>query len=321
MIDILSKITEDIHTIAIAGHVRPDGDCMGSTLAMYNYLKNNTEASVTVFLEKAGPELLTLTGSEFIVNEPTPEQYAEKYDLFLALDCADSDRMGFAEKIFDRAKKTICIDHHVSNKGYAGENYIYPDASSACEVVFESFREDLITKEIAECLYTGIIHDTGVFHHSCTGKRTMEIAGILMTKGIEFDKIIDKSFYAKTYLQNQIMGRCLAESLSIMDGKIVASYLTHKTMDFYGVNSNDLGGIVDQLRLTEGVEVAIFIYETSIPMQYKVSMRSTGKVDVNKVAACFGGGGHTMAAGCVFSGTPLDVINNLSARIEEQLIV
>ena len=320
MINILSLISEDVHTVAIAGHVRPDGDCMGSTLAVYNYLtENRSDIEVTLFLEKAGPELLVLKNSEKIVNEPTPAQYDTRYDLFIALDCADSDRMGFAEKIFKRAKHTVCFDHHISNQGYADENYIFPDASSTCEVMFESFEENLISKDVAECLYTGIIHDTGVFHHSCTKRRTMEIAGILMEKGIPFDKIIDKSFYAKTYLQNQVLGRCLAESILLADGKVVASYLTHKNMELYGVTSNDLGGVVDQLRLTDGIDVAIFTYETAIPNQFKVSLRSTGKVDVNKVAGSFGGGGHIMAAGCVLSGNPLDVIEKLVLRIEEQL--
>ena len=320
MINILSLLNEDVHTVAIAGHVRPDGDCMGSTLAVYNYLINNTSGKeITLFLEKAGPELLVLKNADKIVNEPTPSDYEKRFDLFISLDSADSDRMGFAEKIFKRAKHTVCFDHHISNPHFADECYVYPDASSTCEVIFETFEEDKIDKDIAECLYTGIIHDTGVFHHSCTSKRTMEIAGILMGKGIDFGKIIDKSFYSKTYVQNQVLGRVLTDSMLLLDGKVCASFLTHKTMEFYDVNSNDLGGMVDQLRLTEGIEVAIFTYETAIPSQYKVSLRSTGKVDVNKVAGSFGGGGHVMAAGCVFSGKPEEVINKLVEKIKEQL--
>lgn len=316
---ILDFITDDMKYIAITGHVRPDGDCIGSTLAMYHYLKDNTDKEIRLFLEKAGANLLTLPGSDEIISEPTPDEYAQKPDLFIALDCADVDRMGFSKKIFEKAARTLCIDHHISNAGIANENIIIPQASSASEIVFEMFEEERITKEIAECLYLGIIHDTGVFHHSCTGRRTMEIAGVLMSKGIDFGKIIDDSFYKKTYLQNQLLGRCLTESISLLDGKIIAAYLTHADMEFYGVSPLDLGGVVDQLRLTEGVQVAVFFYETIVPDSYKVSLRSTGIVDVNKVAGVFGGGGHVMASGCLISGTPGEVLNKLSEQIALQL--
>ena len=140
-----------------------------------------------------------------------------------------------------------------------------------------------------------------------------------MEKGIPFTKIVEESFYEKTYVQNQILGRCLMESILLMDGKCVIGVVKKKMMDFYHVEPKDLDGIVQQLRIIKGVEVAIFIYEVK-PQEFKVSLRSKGKVNVNEVASYFGGGGHVLAAGCTFHGSVYDVMNNLLEIIEKQLV-
>ena len=310
------ELVKDAETIAIAGHVNPDGDCTGSTLAMYNYLKH-TGKTIDVYLEPIGREFRDLPGADIIKNEAEDKVY----DVFFMMDLGDIDRIGVVSKLFETAKKTICIDHHITSKGIADKNFILPTLSSTCEIVFEMMDVELITKDVATCLYTGIIHDTGVFHHSCTSKRTMEIAGELMAKGIDFAGIIDHNFYSRTYKQNQVLGRCLMESLLLWDGVGIVSYVTQKELDFYMVSNSDLGGIIDQLRLTEGVKVAVFIHEKE-PHTYKVSMRSTvPDIDVSKVAAFFGGGGHKMAAGCTIpSGKVHDVINNITKQLQFQLL-
>ena len=146
----------------------------------------------------------------------------------------------------------------------------------------------------------------------------MEIAGKLMAKGIAFGRIIDETFFKRTYVQNQILGRALLESISFMDRKCIFAAVRQKDMDFYGAGSSDLDGIVEQLRVTDGVECAIFLHETENHV-YKVSMRSNSQVDVSRIAAYFGGGGHVRAAGCTMSGSVHDVINNLSIHIAEQI--
>lgn len=191
------------------------------------------------------------------------------------------------------------------------------DISSCCEVLYGLLDPEKVDRPIATAIYTGMIHDTGVFQYSSTSSETMRIAGELMKQGIPFSKVIDESFYEKTYLQLQVMGRVLAESILLQDGKCIVGYLRRRDMEFYGVEGSDLDGIVSQLRLTRGVEVAIFIYETET-QTFKVSLRSNGKVDVSKVAVFFGGGGHTRAAGCDLQGSMYDVVNNLTAEIEKQ---
>ena len=206
----------------------------------------------------------------------------------------------------------------MTNTGYGECSVVEAGASSTCEVLFGQMDEKYIDKSVAECLYTGIVHDTGVFKFSCTSPKTMEIAGRLMGKGVDFGNIIDDSFYRKTYIQNQILGRALLESITFLDGRCIFSAIRQNEMKFYGVDGKDMDGIIDQLRLTEGVEVAIFMYQTGAS-EYKVSLRSQNIVDVSRVASFFGGGGHVRAAGYTMSGSIHDVINNLSLHIEKQL--
>ena len=242
----------------------------------------------------------------------------KEYDLFVTCDVSSRDRLALAGPYFDTAKKTACIDHHISNPGFAQVNHIRGEVSSACEVLYGLLEPEKINCTIAKPIYTGMVHDTGVFQYSSTSPETMRIAGELMKTGFDFSKIIDESFYQKTYIQNQVMGRVLAESILLLDGKCIIGYLKKKDMDFYGVEGKDLDGIVSQLRLTEGVEVAMFLYELET-QNFKVSLRSNGKIDVSKIAVYFGGGGHMRAAGCDLQGSVYDVINNITAEICKQI--
>ena len=312
---VLEQMLEQTGSVVILGHVRPDGDCLGSTLGLYHYIQTNYPAvRAAVYLEESSPKFGYLTGYDAILHE-TDE---ERYELCICLDCGDEERLGAFGVYLANASKSLCLDHHITNTRFCEVNLVSEIASSTCEVLFEQLDEEKIDKAAAECLYTGLIHDTGVFKYSCTSARTMEIAGKLMAKGIDFGSIIDNSFYKKTYVQNQILGRALLESITFLDGKCIFSALRQSEMEFYGVNGKDMDGIIDQLRLTEGVEVAIFMYQTG-PQEFKVSLRSQNAVDVSRIASYFGGGGHVRAAGCTMSGRIHDVVNNLSLHIAKQL--
>lgn len=307
-----------VKTVAIAGHIRPDGDCVGSSMGMYLYIKKNFPhiTDVDVYLEEIPNSYRFLQGTDEIHH--TCDKNME-YDLFISLDCGDKGRLGDAAVYFETAKRRMCIDHHISNSGFADVDYIVPEASSTSELVYDVLDKDKITKEIAEALYMGIAHDTGVFQYSCTSPKTMRAAADLMDKGIDFSGILDDTYFKKSYVQNQILGRALLESIMVLNGQCIISAIRQKDMVFYGVEPKDLDGIVSQLRNTKGVEVAIFIYETGI-QEFKVSMRSNGIVDVSKIGAYFGGGGHVRAAGCTLQGTMHDVLNNLTKHIEKQLL-
>lgn len=300
-------------TIAIGGHIRPDGDCVGACMGLYGYLSDNyPDRRAAVYLEEL-PEAFSYLNREEAFTEPM-----ESCDLFISLDCGAADRLGPSEQVFRRAKRTLNIDHHISNEQFADVNYVEPKASSTCEVLCGLLEMDKIRSFSAQAFYTGIIHDTGVFKHSNTSRRTMEYAGCLMEKGIPFGKILDESFYFKTYKQLQIMGRCLLESVRVMDGRCIFSVVTRRVLEFYNARPSDLSGVIDELRTTEGVEVAILLTEKDT-VEYKVSMRSNSIVDVNKIAVFFGGGGHIRAAGCEIKGSAFDVINNITEHIEKQL--
>lgn len=312
----ISEVLTGVKSIGIGGHIRPDGDCVGSCMALYLYIKTYyPEIEVKVYLDNPRPIFSHIDRMDEILTEADGDRV---FDLFVTCDVSSLDRLAVSGEYFRHAAKTVCIDHHVSNTGFAEINHVEGDISSCCEVLYGLFDKEKIDRFVAAAIYTGMIHDTGVFQYSSTTPETMRIAGELMKTGFDFSKIIDQSFYEKTYLQNQVMGRVLAESIMLQDDQCIVGYLRKRDMDFYGVDGKDLDGIVSQLRLTKGVEVAMFLYETE-SQTFKVSLRSNGKVDVSKIAVYFGGGGHVRAAGCDLHGSIYDVINNVSDQIARQL--
>lgn len=310
----LNKELQNANSIGISGHIRPDGDCIGSTMALYLYLKKTRpDKDIHIFLEKIEDSFKCIKDTECIEDA---ENFKGHFDVFFSIDCA-KDRLGASEKFFDEAGLTVNIDHHVSNPGCGNLNYIVPDASSASELVYDLLDKDNIDEDIAKAIYIGIIHDTGVLQYSNTSPKTLNIVGELIKFGFDFPAIIAETFYERTYLQTQILGRALLESFVIMDGKVSVSQIDRKMMEFYQVEPYDLDGIVNQLKNIRGVDVAIFMYQLRT-MEYKVSLRSNGVIDVSKITSKFGGGGHVRAAGCTLQGSFHDVVNNITAEIEAQ---
>ncbi len=196
----LANELQNVKTVAISGHIRPDGDCVGSCLAVWNYIQDNyPDIEADVYLEQIVPKFRFLRGADRIKTEVGE---AKTYDLFLSLDASDKERLGSAAVYFDSAVHTVCIDHHITNPGFAEKNWIVAEASSASELAWETMEENKISRYTAEALYMGIAHDTGVFQYSNTSPKTMQIAGSLIAKGIDFSRIVDDTFYKKTYVQN-----------------------------------------------------------------------------------------------------------------------
>lgn len=315
MKDLASQLAQ-VKTVAIVGHVRPDGDCVGSCLATYNYISAwFPQIQADIYLEPIPNIFKFLKNADKIQSSCDSDQ---AYDLCIVQDCGDVRRLGAAVKYFETAKKTICIDHHVSNDNFADENYIYPDTSSTSELIFELIEEEKITKEIAECIYVGMVHDTGVFQYSSTSAKTMNAAGVLMEKGINFSQIVDDTFYTKTFAQNKILGQALLNSRLYQEGAVIGTAISQEEMKRFQVLPKHLDGIVSQLRVTKGVEAAIFLYEND-DGTWKVSMRSNGKVNVADIAMKFKGGGHVRAAGATMEGAPEDIFGRICEEMERQL--
>ena len=324
-------IRADMKTAAIAGHVNPDGDCVGSCLAVYNYLCTYYPEMETVLYLEAIPEKFLFLPRAAQIQGASSEERSRTFDLFIALDCADRGRMGAAAHFFKTAGRTLCVDHHLTNTGFADENYIFPSSSSASELVYELMDKERITEPIAECLYLGIVHDTGVFQYSSTSPKTMEVAGDLMGRGIPYSRIVDETFFQKTYVQRRISGYAAMKSRLCMNGKCIYCLLTREEMARFGATAVELEGVVSELRSTVGVEVSAFFYPTgtrsaqdyaksaSFKESYKISLRSASCVDVAKVAAKFGGGGHARAAGGSMAGQAGEVVRAVLTEVAAEL--
>lgn len=305
----------DAESIAISGHQRPDGDCVGSVMGLYLYLKKELPGAVIdAYLERPADIFGCISHIEEIKSDFNTER---TYDAFVALDTVP-DRMGGASDIYLKARKKINIDHHVSNPGHGDVSVVEPERSSTAELLYDLMDPEKIDGEIAKAIYIGIIHDTGVLRYSNTSPRTLQITAELIKFGFDFSQIIEETFYERTYRQTQIMGRAVLESMRILHDRCIVSVVSQRMMEFYRVTSKDLDGIVNQLLSVKGVDCAILMHETGT-QEYKVSMRSKGAVDVAAVAVKFGGGGHVRAAGCTMNGTYRDGINNLCGLIAEQL--
>ena len=313
---LIDDLLKNIKTLAITGHVRPDGDCVGSNLGLYTYVvRNFPEIDTDLFLEEPQDKLRFLANVDKI---NTAYDTDKEYDLMICLDAAALDRIGKAEKYFKTAKHTVNIDHHVSNTQYADENYVDAKASSASEAIYKFMDPAKLDRDIAIALYTGIIYDTGVFKYPLTSPTTMRVAADLMEFGIPTNDISDDSFYAKTYDENRIISDAVLNSVLMYDGRAIYSYVSQEKMKEFNVTAKELDGIVPQLRLTKGVVCAFFMYETG-PNEFKCSLRSVGDFDVNRIAVKYGGGGHVRASGFNISGEVQDCIDRVMADIGAQL--
>lgn len=313
----INDIIGDAKTVGIAGHVRPDGDCMGSCMSLYNYLKKNRpDIQTKVYLEFVDEKFNIIENTDQISTEGYD---GTVYDLFISLDTASKDRLGFNLPFFENAKRTACIDHHASNNGYADYNYIVPEASSASEVLYEVLEPELIDKSVAEPMYMGIAHDSGVFRFQSTTPKTMRIAADMMEHGVNVNEILEETFYRKSYNQMMVTAKIQNQAVITFEGRCIYGHCTTEMMKEYGVTINDLDAVVASIRNVDGVEVAIFLYQLE-EESFKVSLRSKNIVDVSEIAVEFGGGGHKRAAGFEVHGTLEQAIEQVLAKIEEKLI-
>lgn len=311
----ISEFLEGVSTVAIAGHMHPDGDCIGSCMGLYLYLKENyPELVVKVYLETPKPEFAFIKASDEIC---TVYDGSEKPDLLILNDISSIDRIGVAGAAIQDAGKTLCFDHHKTNEAAFTWKFNDPAASSASEVVWRFLDQEKISYACAEALYTGIVHDTGVFQYTCTSPETMRVAASLMEKGIAYSRIIDETFYQKTWAQNHMLGVVLADCKLHLDGFCISATVSQALMKENGIGPKDMDGIVAQMRNTAGVDVAVFIYETE-DGAWKASLRSRKSTDVSVIAKSFGGGGHVRAAGCTVQGDPEEILKEILAQIAAQ---
>lgn len=315
MNDFLREI-ENAESIVVLGHMRPDGDCVGSCLGVYNYvLDNYADKKIDIYLDEFKDEFMFLRGADKILHE----KQDVTYDLCISLDSGDLDRHGDFESYFHDAKRTICIDHHISNVGFGDVCFLKTECSATAEAIYTLLEENRVGSECAECLYLGIVHDTGVFKYTNTTRQTMEIAGKLIEKGARSPLVIDGTFYKKTFKQNKMLAKALDAAFLMFDGRVIVSCLTKDIFDENEATNLDTDGVVDALRITEGVECALWMYEYPKKGTFKCSLRSNEFINVNMIACSLGGGGHVKAAGCEVEGDKDTIILKITGMIKEQL--
>ena len=311
---LIEKI-EESESIAIFGHYNPDGDCVGSCLGLWNYIKDNyPEKNVNVYLQPIMEKFKFLKGADKIIHNPDDALY----DLGISVDCGDTDRHAEFGDIYKKCGYTLCFDHHLSNEGFGDFFFCEPDSSSCCEVLYNFLDYDKISEDCAKALYLGIVHDTGCFKFPSTSEQTMNIAGKLIAKGADSQYIIDETFFKVTYNQNRLTGRTLLDAKLFMDGKVIFSYITKEIFDEYNTCKDDTDGIIDKLRVTDGVEVAILAYQKGEDL-FKFSLRSVRYIDVSEIAVAMGGGGHIRASGFDAKGKIEDSLKRILNMISEQM--
>lgn len=310
----LDNILEEINKaekIVIITHENPDGDAIGSSLAMKLALKQlGKDADVII------PEFPRTF--EFLpgIEEVQKESEIEKYDLAIALDCASVKLLNGFTKYFDNAKVKVVIDHHSSNTMFADYNYVNQDAPACAQlllVVFSYFNIE-VTKEIGTCILAGIITDTGGFRYDGVTADTFRFVSELCEKGIKVSKVYQQVFASKTRAKFELHKIALDRLEFLEDGKVTFTYITKADEEKVKAENGDYDGIVENGRDVEGVEVSVFLRETEKGI--KVSLRSKNFVNVSEVAMMFGGGGHIRAAGCTIQGSIEQAKNQLLNRVK-----
>ena len=278
--------------IGIFTHISPDGDAIGSSLALYLGLKKLNK-EVDVIIDEYSNCFKFLTGIEEVKKNGSKD-----YDLVIALDCSTKARLYDENGSFDSGIVSVAIDHHISNTFFAKYNYVEGESPATCKTLVKILKllNISISKDMGECLMAGIITDSGGFRHDDVDDETFEFAAQMLDLGVNISNIYFRTFDFKTKAQFKLSNIATSRLKFYSDDKIAITYLSRKDFDDVKASVGDHEGIVNIGRNIEGVEVSIFLRE-DIDGTYKVSLRSNSYVNVSDIAEVFDGGGHVKAAG------------------------
>jgi len=301
---------------AVLGHVRPDGDALGSQLALALSLKKLGK-DVRVWNEDGMLEKYSFLARSDLMSKPPAT--AEDFDVAIALDTAIQNRLGTTVQAVRSAKVWINIDHHPSNPCYGDLVHVDPTAPATAQILFELISDQQlpIDSEIAENLFVAISTDTGSFQYPNTTARTFEIAAELIRCGVDVGRISQLTYENYPRRRIELLRELLATMRFDLGGRIASFSLSMKTAARLNVLPEDNEGLIDHLRAIRGVIVAVF-FEELADGKVRVSMRSKiEKVDVCAICQKFGGGGHTLAAGARIRGTLAEVEERVLKEICE----
>jgi bifunctional oligoribonuclease and PAP phosphatase NrnA len=316
----IREAIETSENIVILTHVRPDGDAIGSQLAMALSLQALGK-KVSAWNEDGLPETFAfLTGSELVTRPPTQPT---DFDVVLALDTAAKNRLGTAIQAVARYKNLINIDHHASNPGYGDLNYIDAKSPATGQVVYEFLHDQQLpfSPAIADALFVAISTDTGSFRYQNTNARTFEIAGHLIEAGVNLAKVSNQVYERYPKRRILLLGELINEATFHLDDRISTFTLREETKHKLGIDPSDVDGLIDVIRSIDTVVIAIFFEEVK-DGRVRISMRSKNpNIDANRICSTWGGGGHALAAGARIRGTLEEVrakvINYVSDEVSK----
>ena len=280
----------------ITTHIHPDGDAIGSELALRKLLLGLGKTFTIVNADPVPQVYSFLPGQESIKNQ-FPE--FDFFDAVIVVDCPNPDRLGTVKDIIVQSP-VINIDHHISNLNYGLVNWVDAQASSVGEMIYDLFKESgvALDDESALCLYVSLMTDTGSFRYSNTTAKTHLISADLLKFDISPQQIYTNIYETKSYNTLRLLAEVLSTAQITDDGKIGWIKASQQMLGKYEVSAEVMDDFIDLLRKVKGVQVAVFLRELEGSMSIKASLRSKAEVDVNKIARDFGGGGHSAAAGC-----------------------
>lgn len=300
--------------VAVISHINPDGDSLGSLMALGISLKKIC-GNVDIFVNDVIPERY-----KFLPEIETVVLYDEnsdtRYDYCFVLDCGDEDRLGYSKKLLRQSKTVINIDHHVSNTMFGHMNIIDNKASSTCEVVYKLIKDCFFIDDldISTCLYTGIATDTGSFVYDNTSAKTHKIASKLLKTGVDIQQISYHLYQSKSLKSVKFLGHVLNKLETSYDGKVVIIPIPLTLLEEYEVSEDEVEGVINYARDIKGVEVAVLLKELG-RNKVKLGFRSKNDVDVSKLALEFGGGGHKKASGATVFNTLEEAKRNLEEKL------
>jgi bifunctional oligoribonuclease and PAP phosphatase NrnA len=307
----------DSERICVVGHVRPDGDCIGSQLGLAIALKNQGK-KVFCWNQDAMPKKLAFLDPDGLLQKP---EKGQEFDCVIATDCASFERLGTVAPCISDRKLFVNIDHHESNTRYADVNWIAGRQPSTGELIFRLLRAAnwAITPDIADCLFTAISTDTGSFQYPSTRPATYYVAGKLVDRGADLAKICNEVYQSYPLSRVRLLRHVFNHFRLTHDDQIAYFWLKKADFARTGAQQNDAEGLIDHIRAIEPVVVACVFEEVDLELT-RVSLRSkSDKVDVNAIAELFGGGGHKAASGARIPGKPMTVQRQVINAIKKAL--
>jgi phosphoesterase RecJ-like protein len=302
----------------VTAHIDPDGDAVGSCLALALALRHIGKTPEVVLDSPLPDTLRFLPGASATLR---PDQVRKKFDAAFVLDSSSLDRAGSVpERCLNPGAKIAVIDHHWGNDGFGDVRLVNPEASATAELVYDliEFLRIPISPEIAEGLYAGILSDTGGFRYANTSSRTLRLAARLVEHGARAPLVADALYATKTAPSLRILGLALASLETRSGGRIGAMTISRDMFEQAGATPEDADGIVQYAKALAGARVGMLVQEVA-PNEIRASLRSDGTVDVNQVASLFGGGGHRNAAGLRVRGDLQQVRNDLYEALERAM--